>query len=493
MDEPLNAETVQSKKPMPEKDADGNPIITMKYLQDICEFEGGYRVPHLNEILYLNMQGFSKIENLEEFYNVKSLFFDGNRLEAIEGISHMHNLASLYLYNNLITRITGLENCKQLHTLNLSNNLISVIEGMQDLKALTRLDISANRLAGPSSIEQLKFNPALEMLIIKDNNLDCSDDLDSILASLSLTFLELKGNPIVRNTPNYRKKMFERLPTLICLEGEHRDPKVPLVVELDNKQLDPDRVERNMQRWRGAAREKEMDRARMWREELAKAQVELQKLRSLHLKLQDEISKRKTKGENEQEDSIEELQAKMALMIKDDKVSPEEKSLFKRHLDDRIMRHKLGIEPESPIEMNETTQEWAEDRINECIRNIEACEAQARVFDSHKPQNPMFAIEELPEAAQSAEQLTKPAPQQRNIEEIMEEKIAWSADLDDDLESILIGSAFNFDAAVQRFNLRLDERKRAEGRRVVHQSRGDLMKRWTEVEASRRSRRAAHC
>lgn len=57
--------------------------MTLKYLIAQCEFNGGYMTPHLNETLYLTQKGFKKCENLEEYYNVKTLYLDGNGMSDI--------------------------------------------------------------------------------------------------------------------------------------------------------------------------------------------------------------------------------------------------------------------------------------------------------------------------------------------------------------------------------------------------------------------------
>ena len=56
----------------PEK-KDGFPIITKDYLRDLCESLKMYSTPELNDSLYLQNKGFIKIENLEDYFNIKTL------------------------------------------------------------------------------------------------------------------------------------------------------------------------------------------------------------------------------------------------------------------------------------------------------------------------------------------------------------------------------------------------------------------------------------
>ena len=463
----------KNKRPVPDTDEKGNNVITMRYLQEVCEFDGGYKVPHLNEILYINMQHFKKIEGLEQFYNIRSLFLEGNNIEKIEGISHLHNLHSLYLQNNVISKIEGLDRCSLLHILNVSNNVIPRIDNIKHLSSLSILEISNNRLSTLDSISNIEYNTNLTMVNLKDNRIPYDDNIITLLSGLHhLSYLDLKGNDFVRMCPHYRKTMFNRLQSLVCLEGEHRSLQVNDPVELDKH--DDDRSNFHILKWRGEAKVKEMRRAQSWREELIKATDQLNKLRELHIKLQkDNINNKDNRVE---ELSIEQLEKRMIEMINDDSISPEEKTQFRKHIDDRIMRHKLGIEIETPLEANELAQEWAEDRINECMKNISACEAQARVYSSQEIPN-MLTKSRVPDI--DIEDVIKLKPQQYNIDELMEEKINWTKDLDEDLEAVLIESNFDFESAANKFNIRLDGRRKREGRRIVHQTKSDLIKRWT--------------
>jgi len=49
--------SLRQKKAVPEKDADGQNIITEKYLQQLCEENQQYGTPYLNEVLYLHYKG----------------------------------------------------------------------------------------------------------------------------------------------------------------------------------------------------------------------------------------------------------------------------------------------------------------------------------------------------------------------------------------------------------------------------------------------------
>lgn len=64
----------------PERDRYGHPILTNRYLRELfrTEWKKYYRTPELNEKLYLHFKGFSKMQNLEQFTDLKCLYFEGN-------------------------------------------------------------------------------------------------------------------------------------------------------------------------------------------------------------------------------------------------------------------------------------------------------------------------------------------------------------------------------------------------------------------------------
>jgi hypothetical protein len=66
-------------------------------LKEICLQNNQYEFPELNEKLYLHFKGFIKIENLEEYDNVKTLWLECNCLYKIENLSPLINLNSLFL------------------------------------------------------------------------------------------------------------------------------------------------------------------------------------------------------------------------------------------------------------------------------------------------------------------------------------------------------------------------------------------------------------
>lgn len=53
----MAAATLRPKKAVMETDENGNNVITEKFLKDLCEENGQFATPHLNDTLYLHYKG----------------------------------------------------------------------------------------------------------------------------------------------------------------------------------------------------------------------------------------------------------------------------------------------------------------------------------------------------------------------------------------------------------------------------------------------------
>lgn len=82
-------------KPIPERNEKGHYFITQKYCSELSEYNGYYYYPEMNANLHLHYKGFTKIENLEAFVNIKVLYLENNCLQKIENLSHMKHLSCL--------------------------------------------------------------------------------------------------------------------------------------------------------------------------------------------------------------------------------------------------------------------------------------------------------------------------------------------------------------------------------------------------------------
>ena len=71
-----------------ETNEDGSKNLTKKWLRQLFKdnFRKYYRTPHLNEKLYLHYKGFSRMSNLDQFINLKCLYFEGNGCDSLLGL-----------------------------------------------------------------------------------------------------------------------------------------------------------------------------------------------------------------------------------------------------------------------------------------------------------------------------------------------------------------------------------------------------------------------
>ena len=95
-------------------DKNGLPTMNAAAIKLSCMEHEGYETPSLNEKLYLHFRGYRKIENLEEYPNVKTLFLESNGLRKIENIEHLKQLRCLYLHQNVIEEMSGLDTLSEL-------------------------------------------------------------------------------------------------------------------------------------------------------------------------------------------------------------------------------------------------------------------------------------------------------------------------------------------------------------------------------------------
>lgn len=58
-------------------------------LKEICLQNNQYEFPELNEKLYLHFKGFTKIENLCEYKNLKTLWLECNCIKKIENLDNL--------------------------------------------------------------------------------------------------------------------------------------------------------------------------------------------------------------------------------------------------------------------------------------------------------------------------------------------------------------------------------------------------------------------
>lgn len=168
------------KKEKEEEEKSKYPKMTKQFIRNICKQHKLYCTPYLNDILYLhfkvssldetnicvyicvfininyNFQGFSKIENLEEYTGLKCIFLENNGIQRIEGLDTLTELKCLYLHYNVIKKIENLDACNKLNTLNLDHNFVQIIENLDVVPELQTLSMAHNMLCSPGKVYSFK-------------------------------------------------------------------------------------------------------------------------------------------------------------------------------------------------------------------------------------------------------------------------------------------------------------------------------------------------
>ena len=194
------------------------PIMSKNELQKVALSSGGYSTPSLNDTLYLHNKGYQRIENLDEYTNLKALWLNGNGLTNIENLSHLSELRCLFLQQNALTTTENLNGLTSLVQLDLSENNLRTVTGLAHLPNLTTLNLANNALSDVSSISHLKECKTLSSLDLSKNHLGGQDTIGCLAGIEKLTSLNMEGNPVTNKTSYFRKKMIVACKSLRYLD-----------------------------------------------------------------------------------------------------------------------------------------------------------------------------------------------------------------------------------------------------------------------------------
>ena len=199
------------------------PRITLAFLKKLLftDDKNYYMDPTLNEVIYLQYRGFSKIENLHIFTNLTCLYLQSNMITKIEGLKTLVKLRSIFLSDNLIEKIEGLDTLVNLTSLDLSTNRIQRIEGLSKLTLLDTLNLNTNSLGknGLNDVIEVLDATELTTLDLSDNSISSPEILEEVFCRMQkIAWIKLTNNPAVKKIESYRKQMIAKLAKLKYLD-----------------------------------------------------------------------------------------------------------------------------------------------------------------------------------------------------------------------------------------------------------------------------------
>jgi len=188
---------------------EGVPMMTPDTLRECCMRNEGWSQPKLNDRLVLHFKGFQKIERLEAYYNVKSLFLECNGIRCIENLESLPGLVSIYLHSNCVARIENLQFHIRLRFLNLAHNSISRIENLGSLLSLETLNVASNKIVGVEGLLGLAERPTLSSVNVAQNYIEDGEGLLDFFeqALPEIQCLYLQNNPCSRSLKDHRRRL----------------------------------------------------------------------------------------------------------------------------------------------------------------------------------------------------------------------------------------------------------------------------------------------
>ncbi|RNF05632.1 Leucine-rich repeat-containing protein ODA7 [Trypanosoma rangeli] len=198
--------------------------MTKEVLIAACKNNGGYAAPHLNCQLFLQCRGFQRIENLEDYVNLKVLWLEQNAITELNGLETLQQLVSLFVQNNIITSLRTLPVLSNLRVLNVSHNYLTSLAGLaQSCGHLETLQISHNLIGSLDACNELwELKGTLTSVDLSFNKIELgegkSGPVEFFTKLPNVSVIYFHGNPAVCGLKGYRRQMVLRLPQLMYLD-----------------------------------------------------------------------------------------------------------------------------------------------------------------------------------------------------------------------------------------------------------------------------------
>ena len=134
--------------------------------------------------LFICQQAIPEIEGLDTLVNLEQMWLVETNISKIKGFDSLTKLKKLYLYSNRIKKIENIAHLWQLNTLWLMDNEIEAITGLERLEQLTHLNLAQNKIREIGS--SLDYNTQLIELNLAGNGLWSFKDLLNLTRASSL-------------------------------------------------------------------------------------------------------------------------------------------------------------------------------------------------------------------------------------------------------------------------------------------------------------------
>ena len=121
------------------------------------------------QLLYINLNKITQIENLNQFTNLVELYIQNNKISKLTNLPN--TLIKLDISNNDLHTIEGIEQAHKLKWLNIENNAIKSIKEIVKLKNLTELYSAGNFIHNEKECYSLKVLNCLEIVDISGNDI----------------------------------------------------------------------------------------------------------------------------------------------------------------------------------------------------------------------------------------------------------------------------------------------------------------------------------
>lgn len=156
------------------------------------------------------------------------------RIELERGGKTPKQVKELILDNTRATQVEGLNaEYTSLESLSLINVGLTSLKGFPKLPALKRLDLGDNRIS--SGLAVLQGSPQLTHLNLSGNRIKDLETLEPLKSLEHLGNLDLFNNPCSTDEDEFRKKVFEMLPSLKYLDS----------ADVNNEEADESDLENN--------------------------------------------------------------------------------------------------------------------------------------------------------------------------------------------------------------------------------------------------------